>query len=413
MNAIVDEINWWGTLQDKSFLTDPYPQLKAWRELGAVHHDRASDIYFVLGHKEFAKMARAPQMGRDTSKWRDGWASPEARARNPESYQLFSEIQPQMINVNGADHARMRGVFENAFRPAAIAAMAPMIKAEADRLLEALGDGGEVDLIKCFAAPMPLRVLCNLLDIPAEMDESIRNWSASMIRVLDIMTTQETRHEALVALHEFKAYLTGFLAERRKDPGEGIIAALLAASDAGILNPEETLMNLVSMLIAGHETTVTLIGNGMLSLLRHPDQLARLRADRSLTPSAVEEFLRYEPGGNMILRVATEDFPVGDKVIPAGCMVLGLIGAVNRDPASFVDPDQLDVGRSPNHHFTFGAGAYTCIGAGLARLEGQIAFDALLDRFPSIELAGEARWRLDRVNARGLENLPVRLGRGG
>lgn len=411
MNAAVEEASWWTTIKEQSFLIDPYPQLKAWQQQGPVHHDPASDVYFVLGHPEFAKIARSPKMGRDTRLWRGGWATAEAKARDPLAYQLFSQIQPQMINVNGADHQRMRGVFEEAFRPAAVAAMAPMIEAEAAKLLDDLGEGGEVDFIERYAAPLPLRVVCNLFDIPAEMDDRVHQWSDSMIRVLDIMTTAEQRAEALAALQEFKAYVRGLIAERRKNPGNCLLDTLVAAFENGTLSEDEALMNLVSMLIAGHETTVTLIGNGMLCLLRNPEQLAALRADRSLVPSAVEECMRYEPGGNMILRVAIEDFPIGDLVIPAGSMVLGFIGAVNRDPAVFPDPERFDITRAKNPQLTFGAGAYTCLGAGLARLEGQIAFNALLDRFPGIELAGESRWRLDRMNARSLERLPVRLRR--
>jgi cytochrome P450 len=411
MNAVAEESSWWETIKAPSFLIDPYPQLKAWRELGPVHHDRASDIYFVFGHNEFVKLARSPKMGRDTRLWRGGWASPEAKASDPLRYQLFTELQPQMINVNGADHQRMRGVFEQAFRPAAVAAMAPMIEAEAVKLLDALGDGGDQEFISAYAAPLPLRVVCNLFDVSEEMDQQVLAWSDSLIRVLDIITTPEQRKEALEALHDFKLYVGELIAAHRKNPGNCLLDTLVAALEEDTLNQEEAVMNLVSMLIAGHETTVTLIGNGMLCLLRNPEQLAALRADRSLVTTAVEECMRYEPGGNMILRVAIEDFPVGDLVIPAGSLVLGFIGAVNRDPAVFVDPERFDISRVKNPHLTFGAGAYTCIGAGLARLEGQIAFNALLDRFSDIELAGEARWRLDRMNARSLECLPLRLRR--
>jgi cytochrome P450 len=411
MNAVAEESSWWETIKDPSFLIDPYPQLKAWRELGPVHHDRASDIYFVFGHNEFVKLARSPKMGRDTRLWRGGWASPEAKASDPLRYQLFTELQPQMINVNGADHQRMRGVFEQAFRPAAVAAMAPMIEAEAVKLLDALGDGGDQEFISAYAAPLPLRVVCNLFDVSEEMDQQVLAWSDSLIRVLDIITTPEQRKEALEALHDFKLYVRELIAAHRKNPGNCLLDTLVAALEEDTLNQEEAVMNLVSMLIAGHETTVTLIGNGMLCLLRNPEQLAALRADRSLVTTAVEECMRYEPGGNMILRVAIEDVPVGDLVIPAGSLVLGFIGAVNRDPAVFADPERFDISRVKNPHLTFGAGAYTCIGAGLARLEGQIAFNALLDRFSDIELAGEARWRLDRMNARSLECLPLRLRR--
>jgi cytochrome P450 len=224
------------------------------------------------------------------------------------------------------------------------------------------------------------------------------------------MMTAEQKQEAQAALHEFKAFLAGHLAERQKQRGEGLIDAVLEAWDDGTMDEQETMINLVAMLIAGHETTVTLIGNGMLSLLRHPDQLTRLRSERSLMRSAINEFLRYEPGGNMILRVAIEDLEVGGVTIPAGAMAIGLIGAVNRDPERFSIPDILDIARNPNPHFTFGSGIHVCVGAPLARLEAHIAFDALLDRFPRIDLAGEPAWRLDRINARGLGALPVHLG---
>ena len=415
MNTATEQASWWGTLKDPDFLTNPYPQLKAWREQGAIHHDAASDIYFVLGHREFARIGRSPKMGRDTRLWRDGWATPAAKARDPLAYELFSEIQPQMINVNPPDHRRMRAVFEEAFKPAAVAALAPMIEAEAQRLIEQLAQhdgGGEVEFIRQYAAPLPLRVVCNLFDIPASMDETIGRWSESFIRVLDIMVSPEHRQEALVAIREFKAYVKGLIDERRKHPGNNMLDTLVAAFDAGVLSEQEALTNLVSMLVAGHETTVSLIGNGMLCLLRNPDELAKMRADRSLVPGAGEECLRYEPGGNMILRVAIEDFPIDDRVIPAGSMVLGLIGAVNRDPAVFADPERFDIARPTNNlQMTFGAGAHTCLGAGFARLEGRIAFNALLDHFDRLELAGEPRWRLDRMNARSLASLPMRLGR--
>jgi cytochrome P450 len=180
-----------------------------------------------------------------------------------------------------------------------------------------------------------------------------------------------------------------------------------------VLDEPETLTNLVSMLIAGHETTVTLLGNGLLCLLQHPDQLRRLRADRALIRPAIEEMMRYEPGGNMILRVSIEDVEIGEALIPAGSAVIGLIGAINRDPGAFDAPDTFDVGRAQNPHFTFGGGGHVCVGAPMARLETQIAFDRLLDRYAQLELAGPHAWRLDRMNARGLASLPIRVSAAG
>ena len=403
-------VDWWGLLTDRDYLTDPYPWLRQLLQRGPVHHDQASDVWFVLGHREFAQLAKAPQLGRDTRLWRDGWCTAENQQRDPVSYQLLAEFQPQMINANPPDHRRMRDVFEQAFKPSVIAAFAPMVRAEADRLLDGMPSGATLNFMEKFAAPLPLRVLCNLFEVPREMDAEIGRWGAALIKIGDIMMTPDQKREAHTALTQFKAYLRGHLASRPKQGGDGMMDLVTRAFDDGTLDEQEMLTNLVAMLIAGHETTVTLIGNGMLALLRHPDQMARLRADRALVRSAIEEFLRYEPGGNMILRVAIEDYPVGGSVIPAGSLAIGLICAVNRDPARFEQPDRLDIGRHPNAHFTFGSGIHICIGAALARLEAKIAFDSVLDRFPAIELAGEAQWRLDRINARGLGMLPVRLG---
>lgn len=407
--AIPPDVDWWATLTNPDVLRDPYPELARLRTQGPVHFDHRSGVYFVLGHGAFSRIAKDPRMGRDTRVWADGWNSEAYRARDPLGYRLLSEFHPQMINVDGADHARMRGVYEPAFHPRPTRALTPLIEAEARRLLDAMPSDGVVDVMEAYAGPLPLRVLCALFDIPESLNESIGRWSASLIRIGDIMMTPAQKEEALEALTEFKAVLRDLVAARRKAPGDSLLDMAVSAHDAGTLSEDETLTNLVSMLIAGHETTVTLIGNGLLLLLRHPDQMARLRADPDLMRPAIEEFLRMEPGGNMILRIALEDVEVEGTTIPAGAPVIGLIGAINRDPARFADPDALDIGRSGNAHFTFGGGAHFCIGAPLARLEAHVAFCELLARYPRIEAAGPEAWRLDRLNARGLARLPVRL----
>lgn len=404
--------DWWAMLTDRAFLENPYPQLRRLQEQGPVHLDEQSGIYFVLGHEAFANVVKSPKIGRDTHYWKPGWDNDEYRQRDPVGYELYKGVQPQMINVDGADHQRMRGMWEAAFRTQSIKDLTGMVQAEADKLLSQLPDEGEIDIIRDFAAPMPLRVLANLLALPPSMDDNIHRWSEALIRVADVVISPEEKQQALDALKACKEYLRGFLVERRAAGDTSLTSIIIRAQDEGVLNEEETLINMVSMLIAGHETTVTLIGNGLKLLLDNPEQMARLRADRSLVRPAVEEFMRCEPGGNMILRVAREDVEIGGTLIPGGSPILGMIGAVNRDPARFENPDQLDVGRPGNAHFTFGGGPHVCLGAPLARLEGQIAFNALLDRWPSITLAGKPEWRTDRLNARGLAHLPVRVGLG-
>lgn len=216
----------------------------------------------------------------------------------------------------------------------------------------------------------------------------------------------DQKQEAHSALLEFKAYMGDFLLARKDDPGDGLIGMTIAAMREGILDQEEAINNLIG-LISGNETTVTLFGNGLLALLQHPQQMERLRANPELLRTAIEEMLRYEPGINFILRVAVQDYPCGGMLIPAGSLVIGLVGAFNRDPARFGDPDVFDIARQPNQHSIFGGGAHVCIGAALARLEAQAGFSALLARFSHIELAGEPRWWVDRTNQRGLQSLPL------
>lgn len=403
-------VDWWPLLTDPAFLRNPHPELQRIRQLGPVQQDAASGVYFVLGHEAFHALARAPELGRDTRLWTYGWSRPESQQRDPLSYELFSEFQRQMVNANPPDHARMRDVYEKSLRPASIAQFLPMIEQECRALLEELPADTPVDFMTAFANHLPLRVSRNLFDIPASMDGKLATWNASLIKIGDIMMGAEQKRAILGALREFKAWLREHLAARRAEPGEGFIGLALAAFDAGTMDEDETLNNLLG-LISGNESTVTLLGNGLLSLLRHPAQFERLRAQPQLLRTAIEEMLRHEPGINFILRVAIEDYDCCGFRIPAGSLAIGLVAAINRDPARFADADTFDIARQPNAHAIFGGGPHVCIGAALARLEAQAAFTALLARFPRIELAGEPVWWVDRTNQRGLQTLPVRLGR--
>lgn len=399
-------------LSQPEMLKDPYATLSQFQAKKPVYYDKNLDIFFCLGHREFKRVCCSKAMGRDIRQWDYSWDTPENKQNNPLSYQLFAEFQQQMINVDGQDHKRMRSVYESAFRPPAVKKLEADIVAETDILLDALVPDKVVNVIEHFAAPLPLRVLRNLFGIPKSMDAAIAGWSEAIIRIGDIMITEPQKKLAYDSLMEFKAYLRDFIEFRKRTPGDGLVDYVIEVEKAnGQENEDEVLTNLLSMLIAGHETTVSLIGNGILSLLQFPDEMMRLRdsGDPALYRSACEEFMRYEPGGNMILRIALEDFPLDAVTIPKGAMCVGLISAINRDPEVFNNPHSLDVGRKPNPHMTFGGGIHFCIGAPLARLEGQIAFKRLLERFPKITLAGEHEWRLDRLNAHALASLPVYL----
>lgn len=401
-------IDWWTMLMDPDFLKNPYPELKRIRELAPIHYDPESGIYFIMGYDEFSHMAKTKLMGRDTTYWANGWNSPENRLKDPETYELFTEFQPQMINANPPDHLRMRGVYGKAFRQGDMARYLPMIEAECQKLLDTLPVDTPFDFMEAFGNPLPHRISLNLFGIPEDMVEPINRWIAALSWLGNIVMTPEQKREAKTAQDEFKDFVRRHLDSFKADPGDGLMSLALAAAEDGTMNEEETVNNVV-MLISGSRTTLTLLGNGLLTLLKNPDQFQKLRDNRGLMRTAIEEMLRYESGSAIIPRAGVKDFRCGDVVIPAGSLAIGLVGSINRDPARFKDPDTFDVARNPNHQLAFGGGPHVCIGKALARMTAKVAFDALMDRFPHIELAGEPEWWTDRSDQRGLHALPVRL----
>jgi cytochrome P450 len=396
-------------LTDPDFLRNPYPDLKRVREIAPIHYDEPSGIYFVAGYREFSAMAKTAQMGRDTRFWANGWSSEENKKRDPLTYELFTEFQPQMINANAPDHRRMRGVYDKAFRPGDMTRYLPMMEAECARLLDAVPIDAPFDFMTAVGNPLPHRISLKLFDIPEEMDQPIAEWIAALSWLGNIVMTPDQKRQAQKAQSEFKEYVRGHLAARSADPGDGLIGLSLAAAASGTMNEEETLNNVV-MLISGSRTTLTLLGNGLLALLEHPAQFEKLRTNRALMRTGIEEMLRYEPGSSLIPRAGITDFQCGSVRIPAGALAIGLVGAINRDPSRFDNPDVFDIARQPNHHSAFGGGAHICIGKALARMTAQVAFNALMNRFRRIELAGEPIWWTDRSDQRGLERLPLQLG---
>ncbi|HEU0123684.1 MAG TPA: cytochrome P450 [Bryobacteraceae bacterium] len=402
-------VDWWTLLRDPAYLRDPYPELKRIRELAPIHYDPVTGIYFILGHREFGLVARAPEMGRDTRLWATGWHSSENKEKDPLGYELFREFQPQMTNANPPDHRRMRAVYESAFRPAYLARFAAMIAAESHLLLDGIQHGESADFMTAFANLLPRRVTRNMFHMAPDMDDQLAQWVAALSLIGNVIMTPEQKQQAHKALREFKEYLRRHLADFRRLPEEGFLAIAIAASAEGIMDEEESLNNLVT-LIAGGTATLTLLGNGLFTLLRHPETFMKLRNDRTLLPSAIEEMLRYEPGSSMILRAAIRDFPIEGIRIPAGALAIGLVGAIHRDPTCFANPDSFDIARHPNPHFVFGAGPHICLGKAVVRMTAEAAFTALMDRFPALELVGEPTWWVERSDQRGLHHLPVLFG---
>jgi cytochrome P450 len=295
-----------------------------------------------------------------------------------------------------------------------IASLGPRIERVTDDLLDAIERKGSVDLVCHFAFPITVTIICELLGIPVEDQHLFRGWTALLARALDPSMNTDDAMDIVRAGDEaadaFGGYLTGLIDRRRNDPRDDLLTALIQASEGGdTLSHDELLASCLLLLVAGHETTTNLIGSGMLTLLRNPDQLALLRSD--LSPEsvrvAIEELLRYDPPVVAVLRVALEDVAIGRSTIPQGWDAILIIPGANRDPKQFTDPHRLNLRRTENRHLTFSGGPHFCLGAPLARLEGQIALTKLLKRFPKITLdTDEPEWR-ETITLRSLKALPV------
>jgi cytochrome P450 len=318
-------------------------------------------------------------------------------------------VRRTVVFLDPPDHDRLRALMGRAFTPRQVARVRPITERIAARLADAAAEHCCVDLYEAFAQPLPLQVICEVLAIPTVDHAQVGAWTAAL-SLATAYPTEQARAEADRATLAFGDYALRLIAERRAARGEDLLSALIAAEEAGDrLSPDELVAMIVQFLYAGHETTRNLIGNGLFTLLEHPRELERLRADLALFASAVEEMLRYEPPIIFLSRVALEDLKVAGLEIPAGALLHLSLASANRDPDHFEDPDRFDVARRDNRHVSFGFGAHFCIGAAIARMEGRVAFETLLGRFRRIELAGE-RPRWARATAlRTLESFPVRL----
>jgi cytochrome P450 len=319
---------------------------------------------------------------------------------------LWAIINRHLLEIDPPDHTRLRALVHKAFTPRMVENLRPRIHQIAADLLDAMGDHGEGDLIADFAFPLPITVIAEMLGIPPADRDQFRRWT----KILLFSPDQEDNRAAIT---EFGMYMNSMIDDRHAHPQDDIISALVQAEEGGEkLNRLELLSMLFLLLVAGHETTVNLIGNGTLALLQHPDQMDRLRSDPSLMRSAVEEMLRYNGPVDMTTnRWAFEDVEIGGVTIPQGDMVWASLLAANRDPAHFPDPDRFDITREPNRHIAFGNGIHYCVGAPLARLEGTIALDALLRRLPQLELNAPVEslvWSEGFLTIHGMTAMPVR-----
>jgi cytochrome P450 len=400
---------------DPAFLADPYSVYARLRAEDPVHR-RPHGLWILTRYADVAAVLRDPRFGREGferhfgtggGSTANGACSGLADAARLET----GGHRQSMLFRDPPHHTRLRDAVSRAFTPRTVEALRPRIQAHADALLDRMAPAGRMDVIADLAEPLPRAVIGELLGIPEAHRPACATWSAAVARSLDALPVPEDRPlvaEGQAARRVLGGYVRELIASRRARPGSDLVSTLVETADQdGLLSDSELVAMTVLLLVAGTETTVSLIGTTVWALLRHPAELARLREAPWLLPATVEEAVRWESPVQRTWRIATTDVALAGQTIPRGALVVLLLGAANRDPARFSDPDRFDVLRRDLGHVAFGAGVHVCLGAALARLETQVAVSALLRRLPSLQLATEQPvWR-PTATLRGLATLPV------
>jgi cytochrome P450 len=394
-------------LTSPEVVADPYPHFAVARAAAPVQWHEGLQMWLTFTHAAADAVLRARTLGR---LWAPRW---------PDVPMPFFEMihVHSLLESEPPTHTRLRRLVAGAFARGHVERLRPRIAELAGRLADVVADAGAdgsaVDLITFYAEPLPVQVIAELLGVPEPDWPLLRPWSNAIVKMYEYAVSPEQRAAAETASREFVEYLRELVAIRRRAPGDDLVSSLIAEtdSDGARLTEDELVTTCTLLLNAGHEATVNVVGNGVTALLRHPDQLAALRADPSLVPSAVEELIRYDSPLQLFERTAVADTRIADVLVPQGAKIAALLGAANRDPAVFADPDRFDVARSDNPHIGFGAGIHFCVGAPLARVELQSSLATLLDRFPTLTLAGLPECRPEFV-IRGVKNLPVTIQRG-
>jgi cytochrome P450 len=391
------------TALDRAFQENPYPVLAKLRELDPVHHDTELNRYVLTRYQDV-----------DDLLW-DRSLSVDPRNAAPGTFEAMfgfadPDRQPSMLFSDPPYHTRLRGLVSKAFTAKAVEQMRQRVQEVADALLDVIDPSAEVDLMEAFAAPLPTIVIAEMLGVDPADREDFKRWSDLGVMNFNPLLTPEERERVNEAGEAMDAYLRRVIEERRKSPRPDLVTSLIAAEEAGDKLSDDEIITMCSLLLAaGNLTTTDLIGNGVLALLRNPTELDKLQRDASLIKNAVEEILRFESPVLMSGRTPLEDRTIAGVAVAAGQSVTPILAAANRDPEVYPDPERLDVTRDNTDHHSFGGGVHYCLGAPLARAEGQIAIGTLVRRFPGIRLSGSPLvWR--RVPGfRGLAKLPVLL----
>jgi cytochrome P450 len=393
---------------DAAFVADPYPALARLRERAPVIYDERTNQWLVSRHADVNALLRDRRLGRSYLHT----ASHEAWGRTPppaDQAPFWDLLAVQMIDMEPPDHTRLRRLVSTAFTPRTVESLRPRIETIVGDAIDGSLALGEFDLIADLLELVPVAVIAELLGIPEADRQRLRPWSADMTLMFELNPAPEDQRRATTASAEFEAYLRDIARERRKTPGPDLISQLgsVLETDGDRLTEDELIGTAVLLLNAGHEASVNGAANSWWALFRHPDALARLRAEPGLIPTAIEELLRFDTPAPMFERWVLEDVELHGVAIPHGQELALQFAAANRDPAAFDRPDEIVLERAPNRYLSFGAGIHYCLGAPLAKLEFEILFAAILRRMPALQVVEEPAWK-PRFVLRGLESLRVR-----
>ncbi|HEY1635267.1 MAG TPA: cytochrome P450 [Acidimicrobiales bacterium] len=391
---------------EPGFFTDPYSRYRALREGDPVHHSPLG-LWMLFRHDDIVGLLRDPALSVEPEN-----AAPTLRA------QVFQEVAGEramrrpraILSLDPPDHTRLRRLVSKAFTPKRVEALRPRVEQLVNEALDRVAPGATMDVISDLAYPLPFTVICELLGMPEGERDQLREASHTLAGTLDPILSPEQIEAAMRASDLIRAYVTDVVAWKRANPADDLLSALVGAEEEGDrLSQAELLDQVVLLYIAGHETTVNLIGNGSLALLRNRAAYEQLGADADLAVNAVEELLRYDSPVQFSRRVTLADLKIGDRLIEAGSFVLTCLGSANHDPGRWgEDADRLSLTRpGAAQHVSFGSGIHHCLGAALARLEGQVALRTLAQRFPAAELEDEPEAWNGRIVLRGLDRLPV------
>jgi cytochrome P450 len=388
-------------------IADPFPSFARLRQSDPVHRSDVLGGWVLTRYADCRAALNDKKLSADRITPFRNHLQPDARERVADLLRLLGQWA---VFTDPPVHSRLRGLMNKAFTPRAIEGLRPGIQALVDRLIDPILGQREVELIGDFAYPLPATVIAALIGVPDPDLDRFKRWSDDLATFVgSSLATPDKRERAQASAVEMTAYFRNLAREHRRRPRNDILSGLIAATEDGDrLSEEELVATCVLLLFAGHETTTNLIGNGMLALLRHPEQIKRLAAEPGLIESAVEEMLRYDGPTMAMTRIALEDVRYGERKIERGDRLYLMLNAANRDPEVFPAPDRFDIGRADSRHISFGYGIHYCLGAPLARLEAAIGVSSLLARLPHLSLATDEPAWSDSLVLRGVKALPLR-----